>query len=188
MNVTSTEIPDVLHVQPRVFGDTRGFFLELYNAARYAAVGIPAQFVQDNVSLSERGTLRGLHLQHPHGQGKLVGVLAGKVLDVAVDLRVGSPTFGRHAARVLDGEQKNQLWIPPGLAHGFYVIEGPALFVYKCTDFYHPEHEITLRWDDPDLAIEWGIRGRTPTLSAKDREGKRLRDLGERSLPRWRSA
>lgn len=119
MQVTTTEIPDVLHIEPKVFGDSRGWFLETYNAERYAAAGLDATFVQDNVSFSAAGTVRGLHLQHPDGQGKLVWVLSGKVLDVAVDVRVGSPTFGRHVSRMLDAERKNQLWIPPGFAHGF---------------------------------------------------------------------
>lgn len=184
MQITPTEISEVLHVEPKVFGDARGFFLETHNQARYAVAGIDATFVQDNVSLSATGILRGLHLQHPHGQGKLVWVLGGKVIDVAVDVRVGSPSFGRHVVRTLDAERKNQLWIPPGFAHGFYVLEGPALFVYKCTEVYRPEHELSVRWDDPDLAIDWGFDG-SPTLSDKDREAARLREIDERRLPRW---
>lgn len=186
MQVTKTEIPDVLHIEPKVFGDARGFFLETHNAERYAAAGIGAAFVQDNVSLSALGILRGLHLQHPDGQGKLVWVLSGKVLDVAVDVRIGSPTFGRHVARVLDTERKNQLWIPPGFAHGFSVLEGPALFVYKCTEVYRPEHELIVRWNDPALAIDWQLE-RPPVLSAKDRDAPALRDIDERRLPRWRA-
>ncbi len=183
MRVTPTELPDVLDIEPKVFGDARGFFLETYQAARYAEQGIEATFVQDNVSRSAAGILRGLHLQHPHGQGKLVWVLEGKVLDVAVDVRVGSPGFGRHVARVLDAERKNQLFIPPGFAHGFCVVEGPALFVYKCTEVYQPEHELSIRWDDPDLGIDWPIR--EPRLSDKDRDAPRLRDVDERGLPLW---
>lgn len=183
MRVTPTDIPDVLHVEPKVFGDARGFFVEAYNAARYAEHGIDATFVQDNVSRSGPGILRGLHLQHPHGQGKLVWVLEGAVLDVAVDVRVGSPTFGQHAAARLDTERKNQLWIPPGFAHGFCVLEAPALFVYKCTDVYHPEAEVTVLWNDPDLGIDWPLS--EPRLSDKDRRGQRLRDIDPARLPRW---
>jgi dTDP-4-dehydrorhamnose 3,5-epimerase len=183
VNVTATEIGEVLHVEPKVFGDARGFFLETYSRARYAEHGIGPDFVQDNVSRSAEGILRGLHMQHPHGQGKLVYVLEGKVLDVAVDVRVGSPSFGKWAARVLDAERKNQLWVPPGFAHGFCVIEGPAIFAYKCTEFYRPEHEIAIAWDDPDLAIEWPTK--TPSLSAKDAAGLRLRDVPRDRLPVW---
>lgn len=183
MQVTPTEIPDVLRIEPKVFGDARGFFVETFHEARYAEHGITARFVQDNVSLSAEGTLRGLHLQHPRGQGKLVWALTGRVLDVAVDVRVGSPTFGRHVVEVLDAERKNQLWIPPGFAHGFCVLEGPALFVYKCTDFYSPSDELTVLWNDPDLGIDWPIA--EPRLSDKDRAGKRLKDIDPRRLPRW---
>lgn len=183
MQTTPTEIPEIVHLQPKVFGDARGYFVETFNEERYAEHGIRARFVQDNVSRSAEGILRGLHLQHPHGQGKLVWVLEGRVLDVAVDVRIGSPTFGRHVSVMLDAEQKNQLWIPPGFAHGFAVVGGPALFVYKCTDFYRPEHELTVLWNDPDLGIDWPIA--EPRLSDKDRAGQRLRDIDERRLPRW---
>lgn len=183
MELLATEIPDVLEIAPRVLGDTRGFFVETYQRARYEEHGIRADFVQDNASRSATGILRGLHLQHPHGQGKLVMVFEGAVLDVAVDVRTGSPTFGKHVARRLDAERKNQLWIPPGFAHGFYVIEGPALFVYKCTDLYHPETELTVLWNDPDLGIAWPSA--EPKLSDKDRTGQRLRDVDPARLPRW---
>ncbi len=183
MRVTATELPEVLEIEPKVFGDSRGFFLETFQAERYAEHGIPGPFVQDNVSRSAAGILRGLHLQHPNAQGKLVWVLEGQVLDVAVDVRVGSPRFGRHVARTLDSERKNQLYIPPGFAHGFCVVEGPALFVYKCTEVYRPEHELSVRWDDPDLGIEWPLK--EPRLSDKDRTAERLRDIDERRLPRW---
>jgi dTDP-4-dehydrorhamnose 3,5-epimerase len=186
MRVTPTAIPEVLHVEPRVFGDARGFFVETFNAQRYAEHGITAAFVQDNTSRSAPGILRGLHLQNPHGQGKLVWVLEGSVLDVAVDARIGSPTFGQHVAMTLDAERKNQLWIPPGFAHGFCVLEGPALFVYKCTELYHPETEITLAWNDPDLGIDWPLA--EPVLSEKDRVGQRLRDIDPARLPRWEGA
>jgi dTDP-4-dehydrorhamnose 3,5-epimerase len=185
LEVQRTEIDDVLEVQPRVFGDARGFFLETFHQERYAQHGIGPGFVQDNASRSAAGILRGLHLQNPHAQGKLVWVLEGAVLDVAVDARLGSPTFGKHVARRLDAERKNQLWIPPGFAHGFYVIEGPALFTYKCTDLYHPEHEIAVAWDDPDLGIDWPTK--TPTLSEKDRKGLRLRDVDPSRLLPYRS-
>lgn len=184
MNVEPTRIPDVLRVEPKVFGDARGFFLETYNAQRYEAAGIAARFVQDNLSRSAPGILRGLHLQHPHGQGKLVSVLEGRVLDVAVDVRVGSPTFGQHVTEELDAERKNQLWIPGGFAHGFCVLgEAPALFAYKCTDFYAPDCELTVRWDDPTIGIDWPLSD--PTVSDKDRAGERLSSIDRARLPRW---
>lgn len=184
MKVTQTTLAEVLHVEPKVFGDSRGYFLETYNEKRYADAGIGARFVQDNVSRSAPGILRGLHLQHPHDQGKLVWVLEGRVLDVAVDVRVGSPTFGQHVARELDAERKNQLWVPPGFAHGFCVRSGsPAVFAYKCTDVYAPEAELTIAWNDPDLGIDWGVE--QPVLSDKDQRGARLRDIDEDRLPRW---
>jgi len=184
VRITPTRIADVLHVEPKVFGDDRGFFLEMYNQRRYAEAGISGPFVQDNVSRSAPGILRGLHLQHPRGQGKLVSVLDGRVLDVAVDVRRGSPTFGEHVATELDAKRKNQLWIPPGFAHGFCVLgDIPALFVYKCTDFYAPEHELTVRWDDPAIGIEWPVRA--PVVSEKDRAGRLLADIDPRRLPTW---
>lgn len=186
MRVTPAEIPDVVRIEPRVFGDARGYFVETFHEERYAEHGIAARFVQDNVSRSAEGIVRGLHLQHPRGQGKLVWVLEGRVLDVAVDVRVGSPTFGQHVTEILDAERKNQLWIPPGFAHGFGVLEGPALFVYKCTDFYSPPDELTVLWNDPDLGVEWTIA--EPRLSEKDRAGTRLRDLDPGRLPRWDGA
>ncbi len=166
MKVTPTALPEVLLVEPRVFGDARGYFFESYSARRYAEAGIAATFVQDNVSRSRRGVLRGLHYQHPHGQGKLVGVLEGDVFDVAVDVRRGSPTFGRWVGECLSSENKRQLYLPPGFAHGFLVTSEEALFAYKCTDYYHAETERSIRWDDPRIGIEWPIDG--PVLSAKD--------------------
>lgn len=184
MRVEATEIPDVLRIEPKVFGDARGFFLETYNAARYREAGVEAAFVQDNLSRSAPGILRGLHLQHPRGQGKLVSVLEGRVLDVAVDVRVGSPTFGRHVTEVLDAERKNQLWIPPGFAHGFCVLgDTPATFAYKCTELYSPSDELTVAWDDPDIGVDWPLAA--PKLSDKDRAGRRLRDIPEAELPEW---
>ena len=166
MRVTPTALPDVLLIEPKVFGDSRGYFFESYSAARYAEAGITATFVQDNVSRSRRGVLRGLHYQHPHGQGKLVGVLDGEVFDVAVDVRRGSPTFGRWVGACLSSENKRQLYLPPGFAHGFLVTSDEALFAYKCTEYYHPETERSIRWDDRRIGIDWPIDG--PVVSAKD--------------------
>jgi len=176
-------LPGLVHVEPRVFGDDRGFFFESFHARRYAEAGIAATFVQDNFSRSARGVLRGLHLQHPTDQGKLVQAIEGQVYDVAVDVRVGSPTFGRAEGTLLDASRRNQLYVPAGFAHGFCVVSDHALFAYKCTDFYAPEHELGIAWDDPDLAIEWPVA--EPTLSAKDTQHPRLRDVPESRLPRF---
>ncbi len=184
MRVTPTELPEVLVVEPRVFGDERGYFLETFQARRYAQAGIPGPFVQDNLSFSRRGVLRGLHYQHPHGQGKLVWVLQGEVFDVAVDIRRGSPTFGRWVGVWLSAENRRQVWIPPGFAHGFCVVSETALFAYKCTDYYAPEAEGTVRWDDPDLGIAWPVRD--PIVSPKDAAGLRLRDVPAERLPPYR--
>jgi dTDP-4-dehydrorhamnose 3,5-epimerase len=181
VEVLPTSIPGVLVVQPKVFGDKRGFFVETWAEERYVAAGVTGRFVQDNISRSARHTLRGLHLQHPHAQGKLVSVVEGSVIDVAVDVRVGSPTFGQHVAVSLSGDDHRQLWIPPGFAHGFCVTSEHALFAYKCTDKYHPEHEIGVAWDDPDLAIAWPTS--EPILSARDRAHPRLRDVARERLP-----
>jgi dTDP-4-dehydrorhamnose 3,5-epimerase len=181
MKVTATELPGVLVIEPKVFGDPRGWFCETFSAARYAEAGIAGPFVQDNVSRSGRGIVRGLHLQHPHAQGKLVSVIEGAVLDVAVDLRVGSPAFGKWVARKLTAENHEQLWIPAGLAHGFCVLGESALFAYKCTDYYHPEHEVGVVWNDPDLGIAWPVQ--EPVISPKDRALPRLRDLDRAKLP-----
>jgi dTDP-4-dehydrorhamnose 3,5-epimerase len=181
VKVTPTELPDVLRIEPKVFGDARGYFFEAYSARRYAEAGIPATFVQDNVSLSQRGVLRGLHFQHPYGQGKLVGVLRGEVFDVAVDVRRGSPTFGRWVGECLSGENKRQLYIPPGFAHGFLVTSDEALFAYKCTEYYHPETERTIRWDDARIGIRWPIDG--PVVSAKDDVALTLDAMPEEHLP-----
>lgn len=185
MEVKQTEIPGVLEVFPKVFGDERGFFLETFQAERYEDAGISGPFLQDNTSRSAAGVLRGLHLQHPSAQGKLVWVLEGTVFDVAVDVRVGSPTFGRHVARTLRSDTKNQLWVPPGFAHGFLVLEGPALFVYKCTTVYAPQHELSVLWNDPALGIEWPLDGFAdgPKLSAKDEAGERLDTISPDRLP-----
>jgi len=174
MKVSETGLPGVLLIEPKVFGDSRGFFLETYHAGRYAQAGIPATFVQDNLSRSSRGTLRGLHFQEPNAQGKLVQVLAGAVYDVAVDVRKGSPHFGRWVAYELSAENKRQLWIPQGFAHGFCVISESADFSYKCTDFYAPPCERGIAWNDPQLGIPWPVEA--PLLSAKDAQAPRLAD------------
>ncbi|WIG98100.1 dTDP-4-dehydrorhamnose 3,5-epimerase [Myxococcus sp. SDU36] len=174
MKVTPLELPDVLLLEPKVFGDDRGFFMEMFHAARYAAVGIPGPFVQDNYSRSAKGTLRGLHFQEPQAQGKLVQVLAGAVYDVAVDVRRGSPTFGQWVAVELSADNRRQLWIPPGFAHGFCVVSDSADFHYKCTALYAPETERSVAWNDPDLSIAWPVS--EPLLSPKDAQAPRLRD------------
>ena len=158
MNVISTAIPEVLIIEPKVFGDQRGFFLETFKADRYAENGISRPFVQDNLSRSAYGVLRGLHLQNPKTQGKLVTVLRGRVLDVAVDVRVGSPTFGRHVAVELSEENRRQLWVPRGFAHGFVVLSETADFFYKCDELYSPSDEIVVRWNDPALGHLLGDR------------------------------
>ena len=175
MIVTRTALPDVHVIEPKVFGDARGFFLESWNAKVFAEAGIPAAFVQDNHSRSPRGVLRGLHYQLRQPQGKLVRVATGEVFDVAVDLRRESPTFGRWVGERLSGDNKRMLWIPPGFGHGFLVLSESADFFYKTTDYYAPEHERVIAWNDPDLAIKWPIAG-TPTLSGRDAAGARFRD------------
>lgn len=180
MNVIPCELEGVLLIEPRVYGDARGYFLETWNERRYREAGIAGPFVQDNLSFSRRGAVRGLHFQNPSAQAKLVYVLEGEVFDVAVDLRRRSPTFGRWMGVRLSAENKRQLYIPVGFAHGFAVISETALFAYKCTDFYAPEHEVTLLWNDPDLAIPWPVDH--PVLSEKDQRGRRLRDLPPEKL------
>ena len=179
MIVETTAIADVLVLQPKVFGDARGFFLESFNQTAFdAAVGRHVDFVQDNHSRSARGVLRGLHFQKgAKAQGKLVRVTSGAVFDVAVDIRRGSPTFGRWTGVELSGENHRQLWVPPGLAHGFLVLTETADFLYKTTEFYSPSDEGAVRWDDPDLGIAWPQLGQAPSLSAKDAAAGRLRDL-----------
>jgi dTDP-4-dehydrorhamnose 3,5-epimerase len=181
MEVFPLDIPDVRLIKPRVFIDPRGHFFESYSRARFAGAGLAEEFVQDNVSRSSRGVLRGLHLQHPKGQGKLVQVLHGEVFDVAVDVRVGSPSFGRWVAAVLSAENRLQLWIPSGFAHGFVVLSDEAVFTYKCTAPYDPESELGVRFDDPDLGIDWPLRD--PTVSEKDAAHPRLRDISSERLP-----
>ena len=179
MNAETTAIEGVLILQPKVFGDARGFFLESFNQKVFdEAVGHHVDFVQDNHSRSARGVLRGLHFQRGEkAQGKLVRVVAGAVFDVAVDIRRDSPTFGRWVGVELSADNHRQLWVPPGLAHGFLVLSETADFLYKTTDFYSPQHEGAVRWDDPELAIAWPDVGAAPTLSAKDAAAGTLRDL-----------
>ena len=185
MNIIETAIPGVLIVEPKRFGDARGFFMELHQQDRYSSRGIARHFVQDNISRSANGVLRGLHIQNPRPQGKLVTVLQGCVLDVAVDVRVGSPSFGRHVAVELSEENRRQVWIPRGLAHGFAVRSKTADFFYKCDEFYSPADELALRWDDPQLAINWECS--SPLVSARDKAGATLAELTER-LPRYEPA
>jgi len=172
MEVVATAIPDVKILRPRVFGDARGFFVESWNRRAFAAAGLDLDFVQDNHSRSARGILRGLHYQLRQTQGKLVRVATGSVFDVAVDLRRSSPHFGRWVGVELSEQNQQMLWVPPGFAHGFLVLSETADFQYKCTDYYAPEHERSIRWDDPDLGIDWPLPGgMEPLLSGKDRAG-----------------
>jgi dTDP-4-dehydrorhamnose 3,5-epimerase len=173
MKATPTRLPEVLLIEPRVFGDARGFFYESYNQRTLQGLGLDATFVQDNHSRSARGVLRGLHYQIQHAQGKLVRVTEGEVFDVAVDLRRSSPNFGRWIGETLSAENKRMLWIPPGFAHGFLVVSEWAEFLYKATDYWHPEHERSLLWNDPELAIEWPLSVE-PLLAAKDAAALRL--------------
>jgi dTDP-4-dehydrorhamnose 3,5-epimerase len=176
MQVRPTALKDLVVVEPKVFGDARGWFYESFNQRQLeAALDRKLDFVQDNHSLSRRGVLRGLHYQLPGAQGKLVRVARGEVWDVAVDLRRSSPTFGRWAAETLSGENRRQLWIPEGFAHGFLVVSEEAEFLYKTTDYWQPEHERCIRWDDPDLAVAWPLEGITPAVSAKDAKGLAFR-------------
>ncbi|MHB1650899.1 MAG: dTDP-4-dehydrorhamnose 3,5-epimerase [Desulfitobacteriaceae bacterium] len=183
MKIKATGLSGVLIIEPQVFGDSRGFFLETWNQARYADNGLPANFVQDNLSFSQRGVLRGLHFQNPHTQGKLVYVLQGEVFDVAVDIRVGSRTFGEWVGVTLSSENKRQFYIPEGFAHGFCVTSETALFSYKCTELYHPQSEYGVSWNDPDLGIRWPVDA--PVLSEKDQKYPRLKDIGAGILPTY---
>lgn len=177
MKVIPTALPEVLILEPQVFGDERGFFYESFNARRFTELaGVQRDFVQDNHSRSQRGVLRGLHYQLQQAQGKLVRVSAGEVYDVAVDVRRSSPTFGRWVGAHLSAENKRQMWIPEGFAHGFLVLSEFAEFLYKTTDYYAPAHERCIRWDDPALAIDWPLDGLAPQLSAKDQQGLSLAD------------
>lgn len=183
MKIIETTLPEVILLEPKVFGDQRGFFLETYQAERYRQAGIELPFVQDNQSRSGKGVLRGLHFQLNFPQGKLVQVARGEIFDVAVDIRLGSPTFGRWFGTVLNDVNLRQMYIPPGFAHGFCVLSDVVDFLYKCTDYYHPEDEGGVAWDDPALNIEWPAV--TPLLSAKDRQNQRLKDVPKEKLPKY---
>lgn len=185
MKVIPTDIPGVLIIEPKVNGDDRGFFLESFQAERYASSGIRGPFVQDNLSRSAFGVVRGLHLQNPKAQGKLVTVLRGRVRDVAVDVRTGSPTFGRHVAVELSESNRRQFWVPRGFAHGFAVLSESADFFYKCDELYSPADEISIRWNDPAIGIDWGID--SPILSERDAVAPLLAEASAR-LPAYRPA
>lgn len=174
MNRIETKLPGVLIIEPRVFGDQRGFFMETWQQDRYEQAGLPGRFVQDNLSRSRRGVLRGLHYQDPNPQGKLVYVLLGEVFDVAVDIRPDSPTFGDWVGVTLSAENKRQFFVPEGFAHGFCVVSDEALFAYKCTNLYNPAGEGSILWNDPDIGIEWPID--SPVLADKDARAPRLKD------------
>lgn len=177
MKFTPTQIPDVIVIEPDIFSDHRGFFLETWQVIKFAEAGINANFVQDNHSRSFQGTLRGLHYQTQQAQGKLIRVTSGEVFDVVVDLRKSAPTFGKWVGEKLSSENMKMLWAPEGFAHGYYVISESADFLYKCTNFYAPEHERSIRWDDPDLSIAWPlIGGHPPVLAAKDATGMAFKD------------
>lgn len=175
MKVTETKLPGVLLIEPDVYEDSRGYFLETWNAARYKQYGLPEKFVQDNLSFSRRGVLRGLHFQNPNPQGKLVYVIQGEVFDVAVDIRPNSPTFGQWVGVTLSSDNKRQLYIPEGFAHGFCVTSETALFIYKCTDFYNPKTEGGIIWNDPDIGIEWPVV--KPELSERDKSNPYFREI-----------
>ncbi|MDI6854992.1 MAG: dTDP-4-dehydrorhamnose 3,5-epimerase [Deltaproteobacteria bacterium] len=183
MKITELSLPGVLLIEPRVFGDERGFFLEIYQKLRYGEGGIGAEFVQDNLSFSRQGVLRGLHYQLARPQGKLVMAVHGEVFDVVVDIRKGSPTFGRWLSTSLTGESGRQLYVPPGYAHGFWVLSEAATFLYKVTDYYAPGDEYGIRWDDPDLKIPWPAAA--PVLSEKDRAFPALREVPAEHLPMY---
>ena len=181
MKVIETALPGCVAIEPAVFSDARGFFFETWNAERFGALGLPTRFTQSNVSCSSKGVLRGLHYQWPRPQGKLVSVLEGEVYDVAVDIRRGSPTFGKWDAVLLSAENRRQLWIPEGFAHGFAVLSERAVFSYLCTDSYVKESDAAVRWNDAEIAVDWPISA--PVLSAKDEAAPFLRDIAEDRLP-----
>jgi dTDP-4-dehydrorhamnose 3,5-epimerase len=177
VNIIETALPGVLIIEPRAFGDSRGFFMETWNAGAFAAAGLDLAFVQDNHSRSQKGVLRGLHFQNPGPQGKLVRVTNGAVFDVAVDLRASSPTFGQWVGVELSAENKRMFWVPEGFAHGFLTLEDDTDFLYKCTAPYAPANEFTLAWNDPAVGIEWPVRGLDPIISEKDARGLALADV-----------
>lgn len=174
MKIIETAIPDVLLLEPTVHGDERGYFMETFRKQHFVKRGIDLEFVQDNQSRSVQGTLRGLHYQLRHPQGKLARALSGELFDVAVDIRKSSPTFGQWVGEILSGENKKQLWIPPGFAHGFYVLSDSAELSYKCTEYYHSDDDHSILWDDPEIGIDWPLLTNDPLLSAKDKEANPL--------------
>jgi len=183
MNIIKTKLHGLLILEPKVFPDDRGYFLETWNSKRYEQAGIPGTFVQDNISFSKKGILRGLHFQHPQPQGKLIQVLSGEVVDVVVDIRIGSPTYGQWLGEVLSETNHRQMYVPPGFAHGYCVTSKSALFSYKCTDFYNPATEQGIIWNDPDIGIKWPMA--QPVLSPKDAAYPRLKDLRPDNLPQF---
>lgn len=185
MKVTKTKLPGVLIIEPQVFGDDRGYFMETWSQQRYRDAGIEQDFVQSNVSKSQKGVLRGLHFQNPNPQGKLVYVTQGEVFDVAVDIRVGSPTFGQYESILLNEENHKQFYVPEGFAHGFCVLSETATFAYLCTNYYDVNADYSLAWDDQELGIEWPIT--SPSLSAKDCNALKLKDFSRSSLPKFES-
>jgi len=185
MKVTASSLKGLLVVEPDTYGDRRGFFMETWHRERYRQHGITADFVQDNLSFSSRSVLRGLHFQNPQGQGKLIYVIEGEVFDVAVDIRLGSPTYGQWEGYCLSGDNKKQLYVPDGFAHGFCVISETALFAYKCTDFYNPEAEKGIFWNDPQIGVKWPVE--EPVLSEKDLGLPLLKDFSKEELPLYES-
>jgi dTDP-4-dehydrorhamnose 3,5-epimerase len=183
MNIKEVKIQGILIIEPDVFKDERGFFLETWNKERYEKIGIQYSFVQDNISFSKKGILRGLHFQYPQPQGKLIQVLSGQVIDIAVDIRIGSPTYGQWHSEILSNVNLRQMYAPPGFAHGYCVMSESAIFSYKCTDFYNPNTERGIIWNDPDLNINWPIE--EPVLSPKDAKYPMLKDLPPDKLPRF---
>ena len=185
MEKVPTALPGVVELRPKIFRDPRGFFLETYHREKFAELGITADFVQDNHSRSSRGTLRGLHYQLPHAQGKLCRVIEGEVLDVAVDIRLGSPTFGKWTSVVLSADHSNMIYVPAGFAHGFLTLSESAQFLYKCSDVYAPKDEHGIAWNDPDINIAWGIDN--PLVSEKDARYTKLSEMPREFLPRYSS-
>ncbi|MEW8194682.1 MAG: dTDP-4-dehydrorhamnose 3,5-epimerase [Candidatus Thiodiazotropha sp.] len=187
MDVTPTKIPEVMLLNPQRFGDQRGWFMESWQADRYEQLGVPRDFVQDNQAYSQKGVLRGLHIQNPYGQGKLVQVIRGEVFDVAVDVRQGSPWFGQWVGVHLSETNHHQLYVPIGFAHGYLVLSEDAIFTYKCTDYYHPETQFSIRWDDPQIGVEWP-GAVSPVLAEKDRDAPLLSEIPEQQLPLYQSS
>lgn len=183
MNIIETKLPGVLILEPKVFSDERGYFLETWHSTHYEDIGIHGPFVQDNISFSKKNVLRGLHYQFPQSQGKLIQVLSGQVVDVAVDIRIDSPTYGQWISEVLSDTNHKQMFIPPGFAHGYCVISETAVFAYKCTEFYNPATEHGIIWNDSELNIDWPVK--EPVLSAKDKNYARLKDIAPEKLPHF---